>query len=97
MRRAALVSLRRIILAISVGFLVQVLGSVFLAAGNHRVAEVLTIYPSSYVFYLIPQGVIDHLPEVALFFIGFGGGVLVWASRIPNGAECSSVGSAQTQ
>jgi threonine/homoserine/homoserine lactone efflux protein len=61
------------------GFMIELLGVVCLARGLSSVAKVLSIYPGSVLFYLIPRAVTNGLSEAMLFYVGFLSGAVLWA------------------
>ncbi len=55
---------------LSAAIVVQVLGAALIGTRHENVARITTIYPSSAIFYVIPQRVIDVVPEPLLAFTG---------------------------
>ena len=69
-----------VVSSLAVGVALQLFGGVLLALGYLRAAQLLSIYPGSAIFYLIPRSVTDRLPEPALSALGEASGVILWAS-----------------
>ncbi len=62
---------------------VQALGFALIGTRFEGVSRVITIYPGSAVFYLVPRAISDLMPELVLGFIGatsalFSSGVAAW-------------------
>ncbi len=70
--------LRKILFCGLAGLTLEIAGVLCLAGGFLRTAQVLAIYPSSLVFHVLPQAIIDRLSEAALFWVGVASGILSW-------------------
>ena len=70
------------------GLAVFALGVVCLVRDHYRAALVLAIYPSSFVFYLIPEGVTHRTPEALLFWVGVLSASTFWAVIGSAGLYC---------
>jgi hypothetical protein len=73
---------KRLLWCTAGGIAAELAGLIFLAAGFQPVANVLTTYPGSWVFHLVPGAITDRLSEATLFFFGFFSGALLWAAAL---------------
>jgi hypothetical protein len=73
---------KRLLWCTAGGIAAELAGLIFLATGFQPVANVLTTYPGSWVFHLVPRAITDRLPEATLFFFGFFSGALLWAAAL---------------
>jgi hypothetical protein len=55
---------------VAIAGIVQALGFALIGTRFEGVSRVITIYPSSAVFYLVPRAISDLMPELVLGFIG---------------------------
>ncbi len=91
MRLGSAVKLRRVlgsdvlgmplecVAALLLGIAAYSVGTLSMVSGPFWVASVVLIYPSSFIFYLIPAALADRVSEAVLFFAGSVSAVLFWA------------------
>jgi len=70
----------RILSSLAFGVATLVVGGICLIRGNMSFADVLAIYPSSFVFYVIPQSILNQWSEATLFWFGVASVVTFWAA-----------------
>ena len=79
-RTTMVIVLRRILSSLAFAIATLVVGGICLARGNMPFADVLAIYPSSFVFYVIPQSILNQWSEATLFWFGVASVVTFWAA-----------------
>ena len=71
---------RRILSSLAFGTATLIVGGFCLTRGNMPFANALVIYPSSFVFYVIPKSIFYQWSEATLFWLGVTSVVVFWAA-----------------
>jgi hypothetical protein len=71
---------RRILSSLAFGTATLIVGGFCLIHGNMPLANALAIYPSSSVFYVIPESISSQWREAMLFWFGVMSVIVFWAA-----------------